>query len=66
MMKREAINVVGDIDALKRKFTLRRNLWSYPALAAFHSKKLTDLFYFSKCAKPLHNLMYSLRKRPIN
>ena len=65
MPKREDINVIGDIESLKKKFVLRRDFWNYPALAAFHSKKLTHLFYFSKLSKILHDIMYTFRKRPI-
>jgi uncharacterized protein (DUF362 family) len=64
--KREDIRVVGDIDALKRKFKLKRTFWNYPALAAFNSKPLTHLFYFSGVSKLLHVIMYTFRKRPIN
>lgn len=63
--RREDIEIIGDIESLKRKFVLKRNFWNYPALAAFHSKRLTHLFYFSRWAKPLHNLMYIFRKRPV-
>ncbi len=59
------INVVGDIEALKRKFVLKRTFWKYPALIAFQSEKLTHLFYLSKYAKILHDIMYLFRKRPI-
>ncbi|MDP2277889.1 MAG: DUF362 domain-containing protein [Nitrospirota bacterium] len=62
---REDIKIVGDIEGLKRKFVLRRNFWNYPALVAFHSKKLTHLFYFSQWAKMLHDIMYMFRKRPM-
>ncbi len=65
MPKREDINVIGDIESLKKKFVLRRGFWNYPALAAFHSKKLTHLFYFSIWAKIMHDIMYTFRKRPI-
>ncbi len=65
MPKREDIDVIGDIESLKRKFVLRRDLWNYPALAAFRSNKLTHLFYFSRWAKLLHDIMYTFRKRPI-
>jgi hypothetical protein len=63
--KREDIRIIGDIVSLKRKFVLKRNVWNYPALAAFHSKRLTHLFYFSRWAKLLHNIMYTFRERPI-
>jgi UDP-glucose 4-epimerase len=49
-----------------RKFMLKRNFWNYPALIAFHSRKLTHLFYFSMWAKVLHDIMYTFRKRPIS
>lgn len=63
--KRENIDVIGDIEALKKNFVLKRELWNYPALAAFHSKRLTYLFYFSRWAKFLHDIMYIFRERPI-
>ena len=66
MPDEQDIEIIGEKNALKRKFRLKRNFWNYPALIAFHSKKLTSFFYFSKWAKLLHNLMYSVRKRPIN
>jgi uncharacterized protein (DUF362 family) len=65
MPGKDEIKIIGDSDALKRKFMLKRNFWNYPALAAFYSSKLTHLFYFSAWAKLLHNIMYTFRKRPI-
>lgn len=65
MPKREDIDVVGDIGPLKRKFILRRNVWNYPAMAAFHSSSLTQLVYFSRWSKIIHDLMYTFRARPI-
>jgi uncharacterized protein (DUF362 family) len=66
MPKRDDIKIIGNPDTLKRKFTLKRNFWNYPALVAFHSRNLTTLFYFSRWAKLLHDIMYSIRKRPIS
>jgi uncharacterized protein (DUF362 family) len=63
--KEEDIEIIGDIDSLKRKFTLKRSFWNYPALVAFHSSRLTHLVYFSKWAKLIHDIMYTFRKRPI-
>jgi uncharacterized protein (DUF362 family) len=63
--KREEIEIIGDINAFRRKFVLKRNFWNYPALAAFRSSSLTHFFYFSMWAKLLHNIMYTFRKRPI-
>lgn len=63
--KREDIEVRGDIDSLKRQFALRRTLWNYPALCAFHSSRLTHLVYLSRWARPLHDVMYTFRKRPV-
>jgi uncharacterized protein (DUF362 family) len=60
------IDVKGDLNSMKRKFKLKRNFWNYPALAAFHSQKLTYLFYLSGWSKLLHDIMYSIRKRPIS
>jgi len=61
----DAIEVIGNIDSLASKFVLRRNPWNYAALAAFRSRRLTHLFYFSKWAKGLHELMYLFRPRPM-
>ena len=61
----DAIEVIGNIDSLAKKVILRRTLWNYPALAAFRSRRLTHLFYFSKWAKGLHDLMYLIRPRPM-
>lgn len=66
MPKRDEINVIGDFQSLKKKFVLKRALWNYPALIAFHSKKLTELVYLSKWAKLIHDIMYTFRKRPIS
>jgi len=63
--KREDIHIAGDIEELKRKFVLKRDFWNYPALAGFHSKSLTHLFYFSRFSKLLHDVMYTFRKRAI-
>jgi uncharacterized protein (DUF362 family) len=63
---KDAIQIIGDINALKRKFILKRNFWNYPALVAFHSKNLTHLFYLSVWANLLHEIMYTFRKKPIN
>jgi len=62
---RNGIEVIGDIGKMKQKFVLKRNVWNYPALAAFHSEKLTYLFYFSRWAKVMHDIMYTFRTRPI-
>jgi uncharacterized protein (DUF362 family) len=66
MPSADEIVILGDPDALKRRFTLKRNMWNYPALAGFHSKHLTHLFYFSMWANVLHDIMYSFRKRSIS
>ena len=63
--KKDDIDIIGDMESLKMKFVLNREFWNYPALVAFSSKKLTHLFYFSKWAKLLHDVMYMFRKRPI-
>ena len=62
----DKIQVIGDHIAMSRKFTLNRTSWNYPALAAFRSKPLTYLFYFSKISKLLHDIMYTFRKKPIS
>lgn len=66
MPGKNQIKIIGDPDGLKRKFALKRNFWHYPALAGFHSRHLTHLFYFSMWAKLLHDVMYTFRKRPID
>jgi uncharacterized protein (DUF362 family) len=63
--KKEEMTVVGETAGLKRKFVLRRSFWNYPALAAFRSRKLTQLFYLSKISKLLHVIMYVFRKKPL-
>lgn len=63
--REQDIRLVGDFESLQRSFVLKRDFWNYPALAAFHSKHLTHLFYFSMWAKLLHDVMYTFRKRPI-
>jgi len=63
---RKEIKIVGDLEPLKRDFSLKRNFWNYPALLAFNSKRLTHFFYFSKYAKFLHDVMYLFRKRPLD
>lgn len=62
---RNRVQIIGDIKTFNRKFTLKRNFWNYPALFAFNSRHLTHLFYFSRWAKLLHDIMYIFRKRPI-
>jgi uncharacterized protein (DUF362 family) len=59
------VDVVGDRQALRREFTLRRNFWNYPALAAFKSKRLTRIVYLSRVSKLLHDIMYTFRRRPL-
>jgi len=63
---RKEIKIVGDLEPLKRDFSLKRNFWNYPALLAFNSKRLTHFFYFSNYAKILHDIMYLFRKRPLD
>ena len=60
------IEIIGQVDPLRRKFHLKRQFWNYPALAAFGSKHLTQFFYFSKYAGLMHDVMYTFRKRPIS
>ena len=62
---KEDIKLIGNIESLKKEFTLRRGLWAYPALVAFRSKILTKFFYLSKYAKFLHDVMYTFRKRSL-
>jgi uncharacterized protein (DUF362 family) len=64
--EKEDIRIIGDIELLKRQFILKRNFWNYPALCAFHMKKLTHLVYLSRWAKLIHDVMYTVRKKPID
>ena len=61
---RDEIDIIRDEGVRDRRFDLKRGFWSYPALAAFKSRRLTQLFYLSAIAKPLHGVMYLFRKRP--
>lgn len=65
MPNKKNINVIGDIKNMKQKFVLKRDVWNYPALVAFHSSRLTYLLYFSGWTKLLHDIMYTFRKKPI-
>ncbi len=58
--------ITGNPENFKKKFTLKRNFWNYPALVAFHSKHLTHLLYFSMWSRILHDIMYTFRQRPIS
>jgi uncharacterized protein (DUF362 family) len=62
----EGIDVVGPLEELRRPFSLHRTFWSYPALAAFHSRRLTRIIYLSSISKLLHDVMYTFRERPIS
>ncbi len=66
MPERSEIEVLGDLHSFRRRFTLKRNFWNYPALVAFNSGYLTRLVYFSSWAAMLHRIMYAFRKRPID
>lgn len=47
------------------QFRLRRSLINYVALAAFHSHFGTRLFYDSAAARPIHQVLYTIRKNPL-
>jgi hypothetical protein len=66
MPERKEVNIIGDLDALKRQFVLNRTMWNYPALFAFHSQWATKLVYLSRFSKLIHDVMYLVRKRPID
>jgi uncharacterized protein (DUF362 family) len=59
------VELIGDIESLSYKYSLRRGFWQYPAMIAFKSRYLTKFIYLSKYAKILHDIMYLFRKRPI-
>jgi uncharacterized protein (DUF362 family) len=63
--KKEDIELIGDVNDLRLKFSLKRGFWQYAALVAFKSRYLTNFFYLSRYAKILHDIMYLFRKRPI-
>lgn len=44
------------------RFRLHRSLINYIALAAFHSRLGTRLFYDSPAAGPIHRVLYTIRK----
>jgi uncharacterized protein (DUF362 family) len=46
-------------------FRLRRTFWNYPALAAFHSRRLTELVYLSRFSDAIHRAMYLARPRAV-
>ncbi len=52
------------LDAARRPFRLKRNLWNYVAKTAWYSSTWNHLVYESRLAKPLHDLMYLVRERP--
>lgn len=60
-----AIEITGDLERLRIQFKLKRTFWNYPALFAFKSRYFTHLVYFSSLAKPMHDIMYTFRKKPI-
>ncbi|HWR28383.1 MAG TPA: DUF362 domain-containing protein [Negativicutes bacterium] len=62
--RNEGVSIIGDLQGLAHSFALKRNLWNYPALVAFHSRWLTKLVYLSSCSKLIHDVMYCFRKRP--
>lgn len=62
----EEIELLGNPADIKRQFQLKREFWNYPALVAFRSSWLTQLVYLSPAAKMIHDLMYMVRKRPID
>jgi len=47
------------------RFDLRRTFWNYPALAAFHSRRLTRLVYLSRFSNAIHRAMYLVRPRAV-
>lgn len=63
--QRKDIEVIGELSSLKRQFRFQRDPWTYPALMAFRSKRLTHFFYLSRYSGFLHDVMYLFRKRPI-
>ena len=58
MPKREDMRIIGNIDALKKKFTLQRSVWNYPALAAFRSRRANSpvLFFSVGQVTPRHHV----------
>jgi len=60
--KREDIKIIGNIGTLARKFTLKRNFWNYPALLAFHSRKL-HIFFISPCGLRCSTISCTLSER---
>lgn len=62
----EEITLNDDITNFnKRKFRLERTLLNWIALMAFNSHWGTKLFYDSPLAKPLHKILYTMRRNPV-
>jgi len=71
--KNRLVPQIGDIETnqdfqrfLSDKFYLKRDIWNYLALSAFHNPWLTHFFYESMFADILHKIMYTFRKRPVS
>ena len=63
-----ALDEIRMIEAARmkpRQFRLRRTFWNYPALAAFYSRRLTELVYLSRFSKAIHRAMYLVRRRAV-
>lgn len=59
----DEIRLVEAGPAKPRAFRLRRKFWNYPAMAAFHSRRLTQLIYLSRFSDVIHRAMYLVRPR---
>ena len=63
-----AVEEIGVIEAgamAPQPFHLRRTFWNYPALAAFHSRRLTQLVYLSRFSDAIRRAMYLVRPRAV-
>ena len=61
----EEIRVIERKAMEPQPFRLRRTFWNYPALAAFQSRRLTQLVYLSRFSDAIHRTMYLVRPRAV-
>jgi hypothetical protein len=67
MMPRSLSEIELNTDPLQfnhQKFVLKRTLINWVALLAFQSRIATWFLYQSRCAKPVHEILYLIRGHP--
>lgn len=58
------VQITTDLTPFKYRSRLHRAPIDWLALAVFHSRLATNLFYNSRFASPIHSLAYALKGRP--